>query len=106
MDTLGEDEARRVSAEPGHSEHQLGTTVDLTSADVGYGLVESFASAPAGEWLLANSHQYGFALSYPAGQEHVTGYAHEPWHYRYIGLDAADEWKASGLTLIEYLHSR
>ena len=105
VSTLGEEEARRISAEAGHSEHQLGTTVDLTSADVGHELVESFASTPAGEWLLANGHRYGFALSYPAGKEAITGYAHEPWHYRYIGPEAALAWHSSGLTLGEYLAS-
>jgi D-alanyl-D-alanine carboxypeptidase len=52
---------------------------------------------------MSNAHLYGFALSYPAGAEPVTGYAYEPWHWRYIGTDHAAAWKASGLTLVEYL---
>jgi D-alanyl-D-alanine carboxypeptidase len=103
VSVLGEAEARRISAEAGHSEHQLGTTADLTTADVGYDLSEAFGDAPAGRWLADNSHIYGFALSYPAGAEAVTGYAYEPWHYRYIGADHAQAWRASGLTLAEYL---
>jgi D-alanyl-D-alanine carboxypeptidase len=103
VSVLGEAEARRVSAEPGHSEHQLGTTADLTDASVGYQLVESFAGTASGQWLTANAYRYGFALSYPAGAEAVTGYAYEPWHWRYIGVDAAAAWQASGLPLVQYL---
>jgi len=103
VDVLGEAEARRVSAEPGHSEHQLGTAADLTTADVGYDLTEAFAETPAGRWLAENAYRYGFALSYPVGAEPVTGYAYEPWHYRYIGPDQAAAWRSSGLTLVEYL---
>ena len=103
VSVLGQAEARRVSAEAGHSEHQLGTAADLTTADVGYALSEAFGDAPAGRWLAANAHIYGFALSYPPGAEDVTGYAYEPWHYRYIGTDHAQAWRASGLTLVEYL---
>jgi zinc D-Ala-D-Ala carboxypeptidase len=102
---LGEAEARRVSAEPGHSEHQLGTTADFTSAHLGYDLTEAFGDTPAGRWLAENAHSYGFALSYPAGAEAVTGYAYEPWHFRYIGTEHAAAWRASGMTLGEYLRS-
>jgi D-alanyl-D-alanine carboxypeptidase len=105
VSVLGEAEARRVSAEAGHSEHQLGTTVDLTDASVGFDLTESFGASASGQWLMSNAHLYGFALSYPAGAEHITGYAYEPWHWRYIGPDHAAAWKASGLTLVEYLRS-
>ena len=103
VSVLGEEEARRVSAEAGHSEHQLGTAVDLTDATVGFDLVESFGATASGQWLTANAHLYGFALSYPACCEAATGYAYEPWHWRYIGPDHAAAWKASGLTLVEYL---
>lgn len=103
VSVLSEAEARRVSAEAGHSEHQLGTTADLTTADIDYDLTEAFGDTPAGRWLADNAHVYGFALSYPAGAETVTGYAYEPWHYRYVGQDHAQAWRASGLALVEYL---
>ena len=103
VSVLGEVEARRISAEPGHSEHQLGTTADLTTAEVGYDLTEAFGDTPAGRWLADSAHVYGFALSYPPDAEAVTGYAYEPWHYRYVGNEHAAAWKASGLTLVEYL---
>ncbi len=100
---VGYDQAVRISAMAGHSEHQLGTTADLTSAAVGWDLLESFGPTPEGQWLAANSHNYGFALSYPAGAEAITGYAYEPWHFRYIGTAEAQAWKTSGLTLNQYL---
>ncbi|MCH7809955.1 MAG: M15 family metallopeptidase [Chloroflexi bacterium] len=103
VSALGYDEAVRVSAMPGHSEHQLGTTADLTSPQVGWGLLESFGQTAAGQWLAANAHVYGFALSYPAGAEVITGYSYEPWHFRYIGTAEAQAWNASGLTLNQYL---
>lgn len=103
VSVLGYAEASRVSAQAGHSEHQLGATVDLSTAEVGWDLVESFGGTGAGQWLAANAHLYGFVLSYPNGAESVTGYAYEPWHFRYIGVAEAAAWKASGLTLNQYL---
>ncbi|MEK7247950.1 MAG: D-alanyl-D-alanine carboxypeptidase family protein, partial [Chloroflexota bacterium] len=93
VEQLGEEEASRVSAKPGYSEHQLGTTADLGTEEFGWDLTEGFGATPAGMWLRNNSATYGFALSYPPGEEDVTGYAYEPWHYRYIGVDAALDWK-------------
>lgn len=100
---VGYDEATRISAMAGHSEHQLGTTVDISSPAVGWGLHESFGPTPEGQWLAANAHLYGFALSYPDGAEAITGYTYEPWHFRYIGTAEAQAWHASGLTLNQYL---
>jgi zinc D-Ala-D-Ala carboxypeptidase len=103
VSVLGEVQARRESAEPGHSEHQLGVTADFASPENGWELLESFAVTSAGEWLAEHSYEYGFALSYPRDGEEITGYIFEPWHYRYIGIPAATAWHESGLTLIEYL---
>jgi zinc D-Ala-D-Ala carboxypeptidase len=100
---LGEEQARRESAEPGHSEHQLGTTVDFADPANDWALVESFAETPSGLWLAAHAHEHGWAMSYPRDAEEITGYIFEPWHFRYIGVEAADAWVASGLTLIEFL---
>lgn len=100
---LGEAEARRTSAEPGHSEHQLGTTVDLSSPSLGGELHERFGDTPEGRWLQANAWRYGFALSYPPDREAVTGYAYEPWHWRYLGPEVAARWLASGRTVREFL---
>ncbi|MGM0688932.1 MAG: M15 family metallopeptidase [Bacillota bacterium] len=100
----GEEKANRFSARPGQSEHQLGTTVDFGGTAVDF--TAAFAQTEQGEWLAENAYKYGFAMSYPQGKEHITGYIFEPWHYRYIGIDAAREWKESGKTLKEYLESK
>jgi len=102
----GEAEASRYSARPGHSEHQLGTTVDFTSPAVHYDLVEAFGLTPEGRWLRDNAHRYGFLLSYPEGKEEVTGYMYEPWHYRYVGEETAAAVLRAGVTLHEYLNGR
>ena len=83
VDELGAATADRVSAQPGMSQHQLGTAVDFGC------ICRAFADQPAGRWMLANSHRYGYSLSYPEGHEEVTGYLYEPWHFRYIGRAAA-----------------
>jgi D-alanyl-D-alanine carboxypeptidase len=103
VEQLGQVEADRISARPGHSEHQLGMTADVGSAASGWDLTEGFGSTPEGQWLDANGAAYGFVVSYPQGKEDITGYAYEPWHLRYIGPDAAASYKASGLTLNQYL---
>lgn len=89
-------EADRVSALPGHSEHQLGTTVDFTNAEVGYQINQSFGDTEAARWLRENASEYGFVLSYPMGEEEKTGYLWEPWHYRYIGVENARKVKEAG----------
>lgn len=106
VERLGLEQAERVSARPGHSEHQLGTTVDFASAAVGYQLVQAFGDTPEGRWLTERAHEYGFALSYPRGAEAVTGYQYEPWHFRWLGRETAAELRASGLTITEFLRRR
>jgi len=100
---MGEARASRFSAQPGHSEHQMGTALDLGSPENGYQLEESFGLTRAGVWMQQHAAGFGFVLSYPQGREDVTGYAYEPWHYRYVGMDVAQKVVASGLTLTEYL---
>lgn len=102
---LGEEEAARVSARPGHSEHQLGTTTDVVSASSGYTL-DGFVGTAEADWVAENAWRYGFIVSYPAGMESVTGYVYEPWHIRYVGEAVAADVQSSGMTLGEYLHSR
>ena len=100
---LGEAQASRESARAGHSEHQLGTTIDFASAENGYELIESFGQTSEGIWLAQHAVEYGFALSYPPDGEQVTGYISEPWHYRYIGREAAGAWAESGDPLVVFL---
>lgn len=103
-ETMGLAEASRVSALPGHSEHQLGTTMDLTGSSIGFASTSKLMSSNIeGNWLEENAHKYGFVMSYPEGKESITGYSYEPRHYRYVGVDVAEAVKDSGLTLGEYL---
>lgn len=78
--------ANTFSADQGYSEHQLGTTVDLTTTGLSGGLTRSFATTPAFGWLKDNAHKYGFTLSYP---ENNSFYVYEPWHWRFVGKDLA-----------------
>ena len=99
----GREYADRTSARPGHSEHQLGTTADVGARGL---FLEDFAGTPEAAWLEENAWKFGFIISYPEGKEHITGYAYEPWHIRYVGRDVAAEVHRSGLTLREYLLQR
>lgn len=91
-------------AKPGHSEHQLGTTVDLTSPEISQASAAAeFKGTSEYTWLSKNAYKYGFVMSYPSGAD--TGYIFEPWHWRYLGEDAAEEIKESGLTTQHYLES-
>ena len=74
----GPEHTDKFVARPGQSQHQLGTAVDINSVE------NSFANTPECKWLEANAEKFGFSLSFPKGQEEKTGYAFEPWHYRYI----------------------
>ena len=86
---LGLEEAERVSARPGKSQHQLGLVADFGSIN------NSFARTAAGTWTAAHAGRFGWSLSYPQGYEALTGYAWESWHYRYVGRELAafiSEW--------------
>lgn len=91
-----------TTARPGHSEHQLGTTVDVLTP----GMVElsaDFGETPAGQWLAGNAGDYGFVISYPADSKETTCYDYEPWHIRYVGTDLAAQIDESGLTPREWM---
>jgi D-alanyl-D-alanine carboxypeptidase len=100
------DRAPDISAAPGHSEHQLGTAIDFTTPymDDLYGdyFNVRFFETPEGQWLSQHAAYYGFALSYPTWAVEQTGYAWEPWHFRYVGL-LAGELLARNITLSQYL---
>jgi D-alanyl-D-alanine carboxypeptidase len=100
---VGQQSADLGSARPGHSEHQLGTTVDLTSASVGYQLTREFGNTKEGRWLKENAHRWGFVLSYPEGKTEITGYVWEPWHFRYLGKEVATKIYQKGVTPEEFL---
>lgn len=93
----GFDRANRYSAQPGHSEHQTGLAMDISS------LNQSYGNTPEGKWLAAHCWEYGFILRYPKNSESITGYIYEPWHVRYLGKSTAKLVHDSGLTLEEFL---
>jgi len=87
---------------PGASEHQVGLALDITS-DTYTTLTEGFADTEAGEWLENHSYEYGFILRYPDGKEDITGISFEPWHFRYVGKNAAKYMYDHELTLEEFV---
>ena len=100
-----EDEAAKTVARPGTSEHQLGLALDIVDADDPR--LETWQEdTPVQQWLMKNSWKYGFVLRYPPEKSSITGIIYEPWHYRYVGRQAAEEMHNKGLCLEEYLKER
>lgn len=97
-------EAYQISSQavtvPNASEHQLGLALDIVS-DNYTKLNEGFADTDAGIWLAENSYRFGFILRYPKGKEDITGIEYEPWHFRYVGVEAATVIAEQGITLEE-----
>ena len=91
------------SARAGHSQHQLGTAIDFSTNEIGDKLGDEFSNTKASKWLSQNAYKYGFVISYPKGYENITGYKHESWHYRYIGLENAQNMINLGKILELYL---
>ena len=77
--------ANQFSADQGFSEHQLGTTIDFTTPELGANF-DNFKSSSAYDWLLSNAYKYGFVISYPEGNNY---YQFEPWHWRFVGKGLA-----------------
>lgn len=89
-------------ARPGTSEHQAGLAVDIV--DSSHQLLDaSQEHTPVQQWLMENSWKYGFILRYPLDKSRLTGIIYEPWHYRYVGVEAAAEIYERGICLEEYL---
>lgn len=78
----------QVITVPGCSEHEIGMALDITS-DNYIPLLQGFAETEEGQWLAEHSHEYGFIVRYPLGKEYITGIEYEPWHFRYVGREAA-----------------
>lgn len=81
--------SQRYGAPPGHSEHQLGTCIDVTEPTLKHAFSESFGTTPQGQWLEANAARFGFVRSYYPETVKQTGYISEPWHWRYWGVEKA-----------------
>lgn len=89
---------RQWVAVPGTSEHQLGLAVDVDSEDP-----DQCSDEAVWAWLLEHCAEYGFILRYPADKTDITGIGYEPWHFRYVGKEAAQTIMSEGITLEEYL---
>ncbi|HUG06728.1 MAG TPA: M15 family metallopeptidase [Candidatus Limnocylindria bacterium] len=97
----GYERALRTSARPGHSEHQLGTTLDFGDGSAAPWEYADWAATPTGGWLAQHAAEFGFVMTYPPGKSAVTCYDYEPWHYRWVGRDVALRVTGSGRTLRE-----
>ncbi|MGH2385971.1 MAG: M15 family metallopeptidase, partial [Candidatus Limnocylindria bacterium] len=100
---LGPAEAMERTARPGHSEHQLGTALDLTSPGWSGRFGDWAVDSAEGAWMAEHGWEHGFVLSYPAGGRDDTCFSYEPWHYRWIGREAAATHRESGLDLRLFL---
>ncbi len=97
--------ASAYSARPGESEHQTGLCLDFTTDSIGGVVDDVFEETAAFVWLSENAYRFGFILRYPEDKVSVTQYDYEPWHYRFVGRQAASEIHFSGICLEEYLSS-
>ncbi|TPV51998.1 M15 family metallopeptidase [Pseudarthrobacter phenanthrenivorans] len=99
----GQADADTASARPGYSEHQTGWAFDISDGNGACGFQPCFADQPSAVWAKANGHRFGFVVRYPWMFHPITGYYYEPWHLRYIGVEAATDMVARGIfTLEEY----
>lgn len=89
--------AEKRVAQGGNSENNAGLSVDIISASAG------FSSTKEYKWLTENAHKYGFVLRYPEDKTDITGMIYQPWHWRYVGVDAAQQMKAENKCLEEFL---
>lgn len=100
---LNTDKIRDVdtySARAGHSEHQTGLTIDVYNGKIQY---NKFGSTEDYIWAKDNIHKFGFIIRYQKGNEYITGYKDEPWHFRYVGVDVATYIYKNNITLEEYI---
>ncbi|WP_404324481.1 D-alanyl-D-alanine carboxypeptidase family protein [Cytobacillus firmus] len=104
VNRVGKEKAVQAVAIPGNSEHQTGLSMDISSRSANLELSEKFGETNEGKWLAENAHRYGFILRYPEGKETITGYQYEPWHFRYVGYEAAKVIYEKKWTLEEYFN--
>lgn len=88
------------SARAGHSEHQTGYAYDVYNGQIAY---TSFGDTEEFKWVKINAHKYGFIIRYTEANSYITGYKNEPWHLRYVGVNAATSMNEHNITLEEYL---
>lgn len=97
----GQADADTASARPGYSEHQTGWAFDIGDGGGACGFQPCFADQPAAVWAKANGHRFGFVVRYPWWLHPITGYYYEPWHLRYIGVEAATDMANRGISTLE-----
>jgi D-alanyl-D-alanine carboxypeptidase len=102
VSAYGYDTAVTAWGRPGHSEHQLGVTIDFVAVG-DTGLTSNWEVTRTGAWMAKHAWEYGWLMSYPKGKQDVVCYHYEPWHYRYFGRELAKKIHDSGLTTREYL---
>lgn len=104
VESYGKEKADNDTARPGHSEHQTGLAIDVSSTKTGNML--DFENTDSFNWMVNNAHKYGFILRYPKGKENIHGYIYEAWHYRYVGVKVATDMhnNYSDLTFDEYYY--
>lgn len=104
VESYGKEKADNDTARPGHSEHQTGLAIDVSSTKAGNML--DFENTDSFNWMVNNAHKYGFILRYPKGKENIHGYICEAWHYRYVGVKVATDMhnNYSDLTFDEYYY--
>ena len=96
-----EAKANQDGQKPGYSEHETGLALDI--ANLGYtNLDESLATDGTVSWLMNNCYMYGFIVRYPSDKTDITGISYEPWHFRYVGVEAATFMHDNNLTLEEF----
>ncbi|MGM9878947.1 MAG: M15 family metallopeptidase [Bacilli bacterium] len=102
--SYGKEKADLDTARAGHSEHQTGLTIDVSSNKKGNML--NFENTSSYNWMINNAHKYGFILRYPKGKEKIHGFIYEAWHYRYVGVKVATDMhnNYSDLTYDEYYY--
>lgn len=99
----GQADADTASARPGHSEHQTGWAFDIGDGGGACSFQPCFADQPAATWAKANAYRFGFVVRYPWMLHPITGYYYEPWHLRFVGVEAATDMAKRGIgTLEEY----
>lgn len=92
--------ADNTVARPGHSDHQSGLSIDVF--EINSQSMSTFKDSPAYAWLKENAYKYGFIERYPEGKEYITGFTYEPWHWRYVGVEAAKRIQEENITFDEY----
>lgn len=97
--TKGEEYAKNYASIAGYSEHQTGLAFDILTTKTS---TKDFDNTKEAKWLKENAYKYGFILRYPEGKENITGYDYESWHYRYVGIEAAQVIHDENITFDEY----